>query len=161
MRRCNIVLLVLCACGGASGERGSAPPAAAAAPAAPAGQSAAGQGTGTGMCPLVQAGARLSATELADGAALIVELPGERLDWGRAYLRDMVKQHEDRRTSGGAAAHRERLPAHASSVENTDTGARVIFRPINPGDLPALVAGVRQNAERLPASCRGSSSPAL
>ncbi len=110
-----------------------------------------GQGSAMGLCPLVQMGAQIAAEDTPDGVALAVSAPESQRVQVRQYLRDAAARHEQQRVAG--KPHREMLPPHSTSVEDTDQGARLIFRPDVPEQQDALRQGVRQHVAHLETEC--------
>ena len=140
--RSMIPLLVVGACAQSSPPPSSPPPS----------TMMMGRGSGLGMCPLLQAGASVIATDTEGGVALAVTAPESQRLAVRQYLRQMATHHEQTRV-GGRPEHHENLPPHSAAAVDTEQGAELVFRPDEPGQLSELRKQVQIHAAELMARC--------
>jgi hypothetical protein len=119
-----------------------------------------------GMCPMALPGAAVSVTDVDGGVALsFTTTTGDLAELRRRVHRmaAMHQHHQGRRMEMGRAhggkhsmrggmmgkAH-GRMPRSTATAEDIEGGARLLLRPVDPGQLDALRAHARAHADGMP-----------
>ena len=125
-----------------------------------------GHETVGGICPMKVPGATASVTDVDGGVALSFTTTAGDLAELRRRVHRMAARHQHRqggkmqmgRSGGGMHAMRGgmmgtahgRMPTSTATVEDIEGGARLLLRPVDPGQLEALRAHARAHGDGMP-----------
>ena len=160
-----VLLAAACAHSGGSGDT------TAAARPAPASATAASRQapttSGMPMCPTDVEGTQVTAADTPTGETVTFTTAPERAAELRTRVHAMADMHnrhhatgttdarDGMQGAGGGGMHGGMMmpPPSRATVEDTDTGARIVVTPNDPADLAKLQATVREHAQHMQEGC--------
>lgn len=160
------VLVLLAAACAHSGGSGDTTAAARPAPATAASRQAP-TASGMPMCPTDVEGTQVTAADTPSGETVTFTTAPERAAELRTRVHAMADMHNRHHATGATDAHAGMQgaegggmhhgammpPPSRATVEDTDTGARIVVTPNDPADLAKLQATVREHAQHMQEGC--------
>ena len=145
----TVALALLSGCAHSSSAKPAAPPAASAQTPKPYGNKM------MAMCPMDIPGARVSATDTADGETLTFTANDQAAEL-RSRVHAMAEMHNRHHAAGehgtmmgGGKAGGPMMPPSHVTVADLDDGASITVTPDAPADLQKVQTMVRMHAERM------------